>query len=210
VSAVVFGARRPVVTRVATSAPVALLWLLFAAANFGDWRSTHRPTGLGATALELVVAALFVLRRSPFLVSRSRLAWGAAAIGTFGMLAARPAYDPVGGLGGLYSGMQIAGAIFASVALLSLGRSFGLVPANRGIRTGGLYRYVRHPVYSGYILAGLGYVLENPSLQNSCVFGIATAFQGVRIVEEERTLAEDPAYQAYSRRVRSRVVPYLL
>jgi protein-S-isoprenylcysteine O-methyltransferase Ste14 len=199
-----------VVTRVATSAPVAVLWVLFAAANFDTWRSTHRPTGLGATALELVVATLFVIRRSPWVVSRSRLAWGAAAIGTFGMLAARPAYDPVGGVVGVYGGMQIAGAAFATFALLSLGRSFGLVAANRGIRTGGPYRFVRHPVYSGYILTGLGYVLENPSLRNACVFGVATAFQGVRIVEEERTLALDPAYQEYSRRVRSRVVPHLL
>jgi protein-S-isoprenylcysteine O-methyltransferase Ste14 len=35
-------------------------------------------------------------------------------------------------------------------------------------------------------------------------------FQAIRIVEEERTLGEDPAYQEYRRRVRSRVVPYVL
>jgi protein-S-isoprenylcysteine O-methyltransferase Ste14 len=94
--------------------------------------------------------------------------------------------------------------------LLSLGRSFGLVAANRGVRTGGLYRYVRHPAYSGYILAYSGYVLENPSLRNACLFAVVLVFEGVRIVEEERTLAGDPAYQEYRRRVRSRVVPYLL
>jgi protein-S-isoprenylcysteine O-methyltransferase Ste14 len=36
------------------------------------------------------------------------------------------------------------------------------------------------------------------------------AFQAVRIVEEERTLAGDPAYREYRLKVRSRVVPYLL
>ncbi len=208
-SASAFVTRGPLVTRVATSAPVAVLWLLFAGANFENWRSTHRPVGLGATALELVVAALFVVRRSPWIVSRSRLAWAAAAIGTFGMLAARPAYGPIGGLEGIYAGLQVVGAVFASFALLSLGRSFGLVAANRGIRTSGAYRYVRHPVYSGYILVDIGYLLENPSLRNALLFVVVVAFQVVRMVEEERTLVEDPAYQAYCRRVRNRVVPYL-
>jgi protein-S-isoprenylcysteine O-methyltransferase Ste14 len=202
--------RRPVATRVATSAPVAVLWLLFAVSNLASWQTTHKPIGLGATALELVIATLFVVRRSPWLVSRSPLAWAAAAIGTFGVLAARPAYDPIGGFEWFYGGLQVAGAIFAGVALLSLGRSFGLVAANRGVRTGGPYRYVRHPVYSGYILTDAGYLLENPSLRNACLFAVVMVFQIVRIVEEERTLAGDPAYQEYCRRVRSRVVPYLL
>ena len=83
-SVVAFATRRPLTARVLTSAPVALLWLLFAVANFSNWRTTHRPTGLGATALELVVATLFVIRRTPWVVSRSPRAWTAAAIGTFG------------------------------------------------------------------------------------------------------------------------------
>ncbi len=208
-SAVAFATRRPVATRIATSAPVAVLWLLFAGANFENWRATHRPTGLGATALELLVATLFVVRRSPWVVSRSLRAWGAAAIGTFGMLAARPAYHPIGGLGPLYGGMQAFGALVAGAAILSLGRSFGIVAANRGIRTRGAYRFVRHPLYSAYILTETGYLLENPSLRNWCLFGIVMAFQAVRIVEEERTLAGDPAYRDYCLRVRSRVVPYV-
>lgn len=209
-SVVAFAARRPVATRIATSAPVTGLWLLFAAANFENWRDTHRLTGLGATALELLVATLFVLRRSPWVVSRSPLAWTAATIGTFGMLAARPAYHPLGSLELLYGGLQVAGALLAAYAVISLGRSFGIVAANRGIRTGGPYRVVRHPLYSAYILTEVGYLLENPSLRNWCLFGVVMVFQAVRIVEEERTLAGDPAYREYCLRVRSRVVPYLL
>ena len=204
-----FAMRRPLAARVATSAPVAVLWLLFAAANFDHWRTTHRPVGLGATVLELVVATLFVVRRTPWVVSRSPRAWAAAAIGTFGMLAARPAYDPVGGLELLYGGLQLAGALLAVSALVSLGRSFGIVAANRGIRTGGPYRFVRHPLYSAYILTEVGYLLENPSLRNWCLFGVVMTFQAVRIVEEERTLAEDPAYREYRERVRSRILPYV-
>ncbi len=209
-SAFAVAARRPLAMRVATSAPVALLWFLFAVANFDNWRTTHRPVGLGATALELLVATLFVARRSPWVVSRSPLAWGAAAIGTFGMLAGRPAYHPLGGLELLYGGLQLVGALVAVAAVISLGRSFGIVAANRGIRTRGLYRIVRHPLYAAYILTEIGYLFENPSLRNGCLFAIVTVFQAVRIVEEERTLAEDPAYREYCLRVRSRVVPYVL
>ena len=208
-SARAFAMQRAAATRIATSAPVALLFLLFGAANLAQWGVTHQPIGLGATALELLVATLFVARRSAWLVSKAPLAWAAAAVGTFGMLAARPAYAPVAGLEPLYLGLQIVGAVFAGVALLSLGRSFGLVAANRGIRTGGQYRFVRHPVYSGYVVTWIGYLLENPSLRNACVLVVVMAFQAVRIVEEERTLGTDPVYQAYCRRVRSRVVPHL-
>jgi protein-S-isoprenylcysteine O-methyltransferase Ste14 len=210
VSVVAFAARRPLATRVATSAPVAVLWLAFAIANFQNWRETHRPVGLGATALELLIATLFIMRRSPWVVSRSPLAWLAAAIGTFGMLAARPAYDPLGSFELLYGGLQVAGVLLAAYAVISLGRSFGIVAANRGIRTGGPYRFERHPLYSAYILTETGYLLENPSVRNWCLFGVVMAFQAVRIVEEERTLVGDPAYREYCLRVRSRVVPYLL
>jgi protein-S-isoprenylcysteine O-methyltransferase Ste14 len=202
--------RRPVATRVATSAPVAILWIFFAVANFENWRATNRPIGLGATALELLVATLFIVRRTPWIVSRSPRAWSAAAIGTFGMLAARPAYHPIGGLELLYGVMQGVGAVLAGAAVISLGRSFGIVAANRGIRTGGPYRFVRHPLYSAYILTETGYLLENPSLRNWCLFAVVMAFQAVRIIEEERTLAEDPAYREYRERVPSRILPYVL
>ena len=209
-SANAFAMRRPVATRIATSAPVAILWILFAGANFQNWRTTHRPIGLGATALELLIATLFIIRRTPWIVSRSPRAWAAAALGTFGMLAARPAYHPIGGLELLYGIMQGAGALVAAASVISLGRSFGIVAANRGIRTGGPYRFVRHPLYSAYILTETGYLLENPSLRNWCLFVVVMAFQAVRIVEEERTLAEDPAYRDYRERVRSRILPYIL
>ena len=209
-STIAFALRRPLAARVVTSLPVAVLWLLFAAANFSNWRATHRPIGLGATALELIVAVLFVTRRSPWIVSRSRLAWCAAALGTFGMLAGRPAYHPVAGLELLYGGLQLGGALVAGAAVVALGRSFGIVAANRGVRTGGPYRLVRHPLYSGYFLTEVGYLLENPSLRNGCLFAVVMVFQAIRIVEEERTLAEDPAYQRYCRQVRSRLIPFVL
>jgi protein-S-isoprenylcysteine O-methyltransferase Ste14 len=69
---------------------------------------------------------------------------------------------------------------------------------------------VRHPLYSAYVVTEIGYLLENPSLRNWCLFAVVMAFQAVRIVEEERTLAEDPAYREYREQVRSRILPYIL
>jgi protein-S-isoprenylcysteine O-methyltransferase Ste14 len=210
VSVVAFAERRPVVSRVAASLPVAALWVFFASANLATWRTTHRPVGLGATVLELTIAVLFALRRPAWTTSRSVVAWGATVIGTFGMLAARPAYDPVLGLGSLYLALQLAGAAVALAAALTLGRSFGLVAANRGVCISGLYAVVRHPIYAGYLLAGIGYVLENPSLRNCVLFVAVLGFQAVRIVTEEQCLSADPVYRAYRERVTRRVVPFVL
>jgi protein-S-isoprenylcysteine O-methyltransferase Ste14 len=210
VSVVAFAVRRPGVARVAASLPLAALWVLFASANLATWGTTHRPVGLGATVLELTIAVLFALRRPAWTTSRSVVAWGATVIGTFGMLAARPAYAPVLGLGTLYLGLQLCGAAVAMVAALTLGRSFGLVAANRGVCASGPYAVVRHPLYSGYLLAGIGYVLENPSIRNCVLFLVVAAFQAVRIGAEEDCLSADPAYRRYRERVTRRVVPFLL
>src|SRR5260370_25569425 len=93
-------------------------------------------------------------------------------IGTCGMFAARPAHHSLGSLELLYGGLQVAGALLAALAVISLGRSFGIVAANRGIRTGGPYRFVRPPLYSAYILTQIGYMPENPSLRHCCLFVI--------------------------------------
>ena len=52
-----------------------------------------------------------------------------------------------------YGGMlMFLGFGIAVSAKLSLCRSFGVVAGNRGVRTGGLYGLVRHPMYLGYFL----------------------------------------------------------
>ena len=84
--------------------------------------------------------------------------------------------------------MQLAGLLIALASLGTLGRSFGIVAANRGVKTRGPYRLVRHPAYFGYLVAYVGYVAENPSLANLALLCLSTAFQLVRIGEEERLL----------------------
>lgn len=188
---------------------LAALWISFAVANLQAWRTSDHPVGLGAMTMELVVAGVYVGRRQAVAVSHSPLAWFAAGLGAFGLLAARPAYHPVGGQGTLFLCLQLIGAVAATGSLLTLGRSFGVVAANRGIETRGPYRIVRHPVYSSYLVGMAGYLLENPSLRNTILFGTVIFFQLLRIRAEEACLGADPQYTAYRSRVRYRLVPFV-
>jgi protein-S-isoprenylcysteine O-methyltransferase Ste14 len=104
-------------------------------------------------------------------------------------------------------GVQFVGLAGAVWSLLALGRSFGIVPANRGLRTGGPYGLVRHPLYGFYFVSWAGYVLENPALRNILVFSAAFVFQLLRMQREELFLRQDTAYQAYCNAVRYRVLP---
>jgi protein-S-isoprenylcysteine O-methyltransferase Ste14 len=196
-------------TPLLVAAPLTTVWLLFGIANLENSIQQRSPVGLGATILELAVAALFLLRRQPLVVSRSPLAWAAAGLGTFGMLGARPSFEPLLGLEPLYLVMQLVGAGLAMVSLGALGRSFGVVAANRGVRTGGPYGVVRHPLYASYVVTELGYVLENPSVRNLVLLTTVMVFQLVRIRAEEACLVADPEYAAYRARVRWRLIPYL-
>lgn len=200
---------RLVSKRMCANGTFAGAWLLFAIAHIERWHATGRPVGLGTAIVELIVAALFFARREPWVTSRSPLAWTASAIGAFGVLGARPAYAPLFGLGSLYLVLQLIGAALACVSLGFLGRSFGVVAANRGIRTRGAYRIVRHPIYAAYCITFTGYTLENPSPRNVVLFLAVTAFQLVRIRTEEDCLRADPDYLRYSKHVRYRLVPYV-
>lgn len=195
--------------RVLCNVSLLVLFAGFAVANLLRWHDTGRPVGLGATVLEAVVAALFVLRRSPVTTSGRALAWLAAPIGTFGMLLARPAHDMSLAVLVFGEAVQLAGVAIAFAAVARLGRSFGIVAANRGVQTRGLYGIVRHPLYTGYFVTYLGYSAENPSLRNALILAIVTCAQLVRIREEELVLVSEPEYRRYRSTVRRRLVPFV-
>jgi len=185
------------------------MFLFFARANFDRWLHTGRPVGLGITAMEGLAALLFVVRRAPQETSGHPLAWVAAALAVSVTFFARPVADPNAGPLAILEVVQLIGLAIAVCSLGALGRSFGLVAANRGIKTGGPYRFVRHPVYLGGLLAFVGYAAENPSGRNIALLLIAIASQLIRIVEEERVLAADDEYRLYRASVRYRLVPGL-
>lgn len=109
------------------------------------------------------------------------------------------------------STVLITGGVAMSIlAKLSLRRSFGLVAANRGVKSDGLYRFVRHPMYSGYIVNHVGLLLLFFSAWNVAVITLCWILMWMRTGEEEKVLLKDPAYQDYATHVRSRLVPGLI
>lgn len=188
------------------NAVMALLYLRFA------WTSLEfmQRTPQVSTAVQLVfsslAAVLFVMRRGPKSESRVLLEWFCAVGGTFAVLLFRPVqgHDHL-----ILTILQVVGMLFSITGLASLGRSFGIVPANRGVRRGGLYRIVRHPMYAGYSVSYSCFVLQNPSLENVVLLGTFLAFTILRIVMEEAHLSRDPLYSEMQQQVRWRLVPFV-
>lgn len=103
--------------------------------------------------------------------------------------------------------LMLAGFLIQLGAKLSLRRSFGIIAANRGIKANGLYAIVRHPMYAGYLLTHVGFLLSGPTLWNAALYLLTAILFVVRIGAEERVLGEDPAYRALASKVRYRLFP---
>lgn len=128
------------------------------------------------------------------------LAWA----GTLLPLAMRATTAPVTGVGLV---LILLGSLLATAAILSLGHSFGMEPAHRGLQTRRLYRVVRHPIYAAYVPIVGGFLLSYASWWNGLVAVIWLAVQITRIQREEALLGQDAQYQRYTERVRWRVLP---
>lgn len=154
---------------------------------------------------EGLVVFLLLIRRPTDRISTNGRDWAVAAGGTFLALLVGKGGAPL--LGALGACFLLLGLSMHVGAKLSLRRSFGLVAANRGVRVGGLYRLVRHPMYAGYMLSHVGFLLVAPSPWNAAIYAAVWILLIARIHAEERVLSEDPEYQAFKSRVRYRLLP---
>ena len=154
----------------------------------------------------LVVLLLLIRRRTERISPRPR-DWLIAFAGTFLGLLVQGGGTPLAPVAGIL--LMLAGLAVHVGAKLSLWRSFGVVPADRGIRVGGLYALVRHPMYAGYMLAHLGFLLVVPKLWNLAIYVMVWTLLVARIFAEERVLADSPDYRRYMSAVRHRLIPGL-
>jgi protein-S-isoprenylcysteine O-methyltransferase Ste14 len=113
--------------------------------------------------------------------------------------------DPVWPDGGL---VLVTLAAFLSIAsLLTLGRSFGVWPALRGLVRKGPYRFVRHPMYLAYLIADIGYNLQEWNSGTALMVMAGWLSLLYRINAEEMILSQDGGWLAYAARVRYRLIP---
>jgi protein-S-isoprenylcysteine O-methyltransferase Ste14 len=154
---------------------------------------------------ESIVLFLLIIRRPTENISKSFTDWFIAFSGTFLPLLISKGGEPLMPFVGVV--LLLWGMFIHIGAKLSLFRSFGIVPAERGVKTKGLYTIVRHPMYAGYFFTHIGFLLAAPSLWNFTVYICCWGFLLLRIFAEESILLRSPDYQEYKNRVLYRVIP---
>jgi len=105
--------------------------------------------------------------------------------------------------------LVILAAGLSLVSLLTMGRLFGVRPAWRGLVTRGPYKLVRHPIYLSYVIADIGYNLQEWNSVTLLLVLIGWASLVYRIYAEERVISQDAGWPAYLAQVRYRLFPGL-
>ena len=106
--------------------------------------------------------------------------------------------------------LELIGVALTQVSRIYMGRSFGILPANRGIISNGPFQWVRHPIYLGWLVLSIGYAMFYVNGRNVMLIAIMCALMIWRIFQEEAHLSVDPAYRGYMDRVRYRLVPGII
>ncbi len=190
------------------------------------------PGGLGALTIDLSLFSIFALHHSimartgakrwltrfvPAELERSTYVWIASLL----FLATCGWWQPIGGV--LYEVrgpiaiawrlVQAAGIVLALVASAALHpfvlaglRATGPEPS---LRTSGVYGWVRHPVYLGWVL----FVFAAPRMTTDrLAFAIvSTTYLAMAVPFEERSLVEafGDRYRMYAGRVRWKILPWV-
>ena len=172
----------------------AVFWVGWLVAAFGAKRSVMRRRSVRpAAVLIIVIGGLTIRAIQPH--------------GTSGLMVAS---QVVRGVGAALMACGLGTAVWARVVL---GRDWGMPMTEKEqpqLITDGPYRVVRHPIYSGIVLAVIGTALA-VSLGWLVPAAVVAAYFGYSATVEERTLTEQfpdtyPEYQARTKML----IPFLL
>ena len=158
-------------------------------------------------------AIMAIMSFARFAARTSAVNWRTLAV-TGGMLILpvfmRPTAMATGVLATTGLIFELFGVVLTQVARVYMGRSFGILPANRGIVSKGPFRSVRHPIYFGWLILSLGYAMSFASERNILLIAMTLPFMVWRIGQEEVHLSADPEYLQYMKQVRYRLWPGVL
>src|SRR5690606_38234917 len=142
-------------------AAISCLFVILAVRIGREFLETGHFTGLLLLLSEALVVLLTVVRRRAAVVDRS---WGARVVATVSIVGV-PFIVPSGGgltADSLTASLSAAGLLLIIIGKATLGRSFGLMPANRGVVDRGIYGLLRHPIYAGYLVTHVAFLLAHP------------------------------------------------
>jgi protein-S-isoprenylcysteine O-methyltransferase Ste14 len=160
----------------------------------------------------------WIAAQVPAPLVRSVYVWIASLL----FIAVMAFWQPIGGeifaAHGLRAAAHVAVQLFGvwtisrAVAAIDPLELAGIRPAAdaaAGLQVTGVYRWVRHPLYLGWVMATLG---AGHMTGDRLVFSLVAAlYLAVAVPWEERSLVRDfgDAYAAYRRRVRWRMIPFI-
>jgi len=191
------------------------------------------PFALSAVGVDTILFSVFALHHSVFAreslkhriahvidasLLRSVYVWLASAL----LILTCAAWQPIGGevyrhvgvLAVLHAVLQLAGLAFIvqsvrAIDALDLAGIREPTNVQESLQTSGPYRWVRHPVYSGWLLMTFG--AAHMTGDRLFFAGIAAAYLLIAMPFEERSLLKSfgKGYAEYRRVVRYRLVPYV-
>lgn len=160
----------------------------------------------GVVALHLVMAGLFACRRPER--DRAPLHTWMSALPSL-VLGALVTIGSGDRIGPLAAALFVLGALGAVASMLTLGRSFAVLPGARALVVRGPYRVVRHPMYASELLMFAALVAPLGAPRALVALVLAALALALRIRAEEHVLAVLPGHGAYRQQVPFRLVPGL-
>jgi len=158
--------------------------------------------------LETMLILVYLVREKPKMRTIERKPWLYALVGTFLPLTLYPNGMELFPEASMY--ILFLGILCVFLSYLSLNRSMGVGPALRTVKTRGMYRFIRHPMYASYFVMYFSYVLASMHFWNVFVVACTVYFQYMRTRFEEELLEQSEEYKEYKQKVRWRFIPKVL
>ncbi len=163
----------------------ATVMLVFAGISFYRWTETHLLFFILVILRDLLAAFFFCKRKEAEKKSSNWIAllsYLSAAIPLcyFGASTNNANLIFVSNL------LSILGFLLVALATLELGTSIGISPAKRVRVSTGVYRWIRHPMYTGYVVSEVGLCLINP--WNLVIYFFSLILYRARAIRENEFL----------------------